>query len=99
MTYTFVTSFHKKHEDVYARMMLESVAKNWKPSDTKLIAYVEGYDSLDELPLNDLDGVIEYRHIESIDARNNFIERNKDKNGNYAEAPYNYRMEDRKSVV
>jgi len=93
MTYTFVTSFHKKHEDVYARMMLESVAKNWKPSDTKLIAYVEGYDSLDELPLNDLDGVIEYRHIESIDARNNFIERNKDKNGNYAEAPYNYRMD------
>ena len=93
MTYTFVTSFHKKHEDVYARMMLESVSKNWKPSDTKLIAYVEGYDSLDELPLNDLDGVIEYRHIESIDARNNFIERNKDKNGNYAEAPYNYRMD------
>jgi hypothetical protein len=93
MTYTFVTSFHKKHEDVYARMMLESVAKNWKPSDTKLIAYVEGYDSLDELPLNNFDGVIEYRHIESIDARNNFIERNKDKNGNYAEAPYNYRMD------
>ena len=93
MTYTFVTSFHKKHEDVYARMMLESVAKNWKPNDTRLIAYVEGYDDLDELPLNNFSSVIEYRHIETIEARNNFIERNKDKNGNYAEAPYNYRMD------
>ena len=93
MTYTFVTSFHKKHQDVYALKMLESVAKNWKPVDTKLIAYVEGYDNLDELPLNNFSSVIEYRHIESIEERNNFIERNKDKNGSYGEAPYNYRMD------
>jgi hypothetical protein len=93
MTYTFVTSFHKKHQDVYAYKMLESVANNWKPGDTKLIAYVEGYYNFDELPLNNFSSVIEYRHIESIDARNNFIERNKDKNGSYGEAPYNYRMD------
>ena len=93
MSYTFVTTFRKEDYDVYGKKMLESVANKWKPSDTKLIVYVEGYDSFDELPHNDFSTVIEYRHIETIEARNNFIERNKDKNGRYAEAPYNYRMD------
>ncbi len=93
MSYTFVTTFRKEDYDVYGKKMLESVANKWKPTDTRLIVYVEGYDSLDELPHNDFSTVIEYRHIETIEARNTFIARNKDKNGRYAEAPYNYRMD------
>ena len=63
MSYTFVTTFIKEDYDVYGKKMLESVANKWKPSDTKLIVYVEGYDSLDELPHNYFSTVIEYRHI------------------------------------
>ena len=93
MSYTFVTTFRKEDYDVYGKKMLESVESKWKPGDTKLIVYVEGYDNFDELPANDFSSVIEYRHIESIDARTSFIERHKDKNGRFAEAPYNYRMD------
>ena len=92
MTYTFVTSFHKKHEDVYARMMLDAVVDKWKPDDFKLLVYLEDYsvEEAQQLPQAEF---ITYRFLEDIQARTDFIERNKDKNGNFAEAPYNYRMD------
>ena len=91
MKYTFVTSFRKESYDVYAKSMLESVIEKWKPTDFKLYVYLEGYDGKsDELPQANY---ITYRHIENIEARNNFIERNADKNGRFAEAPYNYRLD------
>lgn len=42
MSYTFVTTFRKEDYDVYGKKMLESVANKWKPTDTRLIVYVEG---------------------------------------------------------
>jgi hypothetical protein len=89
--YTFVTSFPKRHEEAYGLQMLQSVVDKWKPDDFRLIVYLEDYNGdYDSLPSA---SHIEYRDIESIEARNNFIERNKDKNGSFAEAPYNYRMD------
>ena len=89
--YTFVTSFPKKYEEDYGLPMLESVIKKWKPTDFKLCVYLEGYEGkTDGLPQVSF---IEYRHIEDVEARNNFIERHADKNGRFAEAPYNYRMD------
>lgn len=89
--YTFVTSFPKKFEETYGLPMLESVATKWKPDDFNFIVYLEGYKGKEHnLPLAPH---IQYRHIENIDARNSFIERNADKNGCFAEAPYNYRMD------
>ena len=91
MKYTFVTSFRKESYDVYAKSMLESVIEKWKPTDFKLYVYLEGYDGKsDELPQASF---ITYCHIEDVEARNNFIERNADKNGRFAEAPYNYRLD------
>lgn len=89
--YNFVTSFHKKHEEVYGLKMLDSVVSKWKPTDFKLHVYLEGYDGKsDGLPQADF---IEYRHLENIQARADFITRNSDKNGRFGEAPYNYRMD------
>jgi glutamine cyclotransferase len=89
--YNFVTSFHKQHEEVYGLKMLDSVVKKWKPTDFKLYVYLEGYDGKsDGLPQADF---IEYRHLENIQARTDFITRNSDKNGRFGEAPYNYRMD------
>lgn len=88
--YTFVTSFPKKFEKDYAKEMLESVATKWKPDDFRVVVYLEGYDNTDGLPVAPH---IEYRNIEDIEARNSFIQRNKDKNGSFAEAPYNYRYD------
>ena len=89
--YTFVTCFHKKHFDVYAEQMLHSVSKNWS-SDLRLVVYVEGYDSIEELPLANFSSNIEYRHIEHIENRNAFIERNADKNG-IVNGTYDYRYD------
>ena len=89
--YTFVTSFPKQFEKEYGIPMLQSVVNKWKPSDFKLYVYLEGYDGKpDGLPQADF---IIYRHIEDVDARNEFIKRNSDKNGRFAEAPYNYRLD------
>ena len=60
--YTFVTCFDKKHFDVYAEQMLHSVSKNWS-SELRLVVYVEGYDTVDELPLNNFASNIEYRRL------------------------------------
>lgn len=90
--YTFVTSFAKQHYDLYAEKMLQSVAANWSP-DVNLIVYVEGYDSTDELPLANFSSNIEYRHIEEIEARNNFVTRNKESNGIINGNQYNYRFD------
>ena len=89
--YTFVTSFPKRFEKDYGVPMLQSVINKWKPTDFKLVVYLEGYDN-DATSLPEAD-YIEYRHIENIEARNDFIQRNKDKNGSFAEAPYNYRLD------
>ncbi len=89
--YTFVTSFPKKHEEEYGLPMLESVISKWKPTDFKLYVYLEGYKKeTDGLPQASF---ITYRHIEDVEARNDFIKRNADKNGRFAEAPYNYRLD------
>ena len=89
--YTFVTSFPKKHEEEYGLPMLESVIDKWKPTDFKLYVYLEGYKGeSDKLPQASF---ITYRHIEDVEARNAFITRNSDKNGRFAEAPYNYRLD------
>ena len=89
--YTFVTSFPKKFEKDYGLPMLESVVNKWKPTDFKLYVYLEGYEgNTDSLPQVSF---ITYRHIEDVQARNDFIGRNSDKNGRFAEAPYNYRMD------
>lgn len=90
MSYTFVTTFRKEDYSIYGKKMLESVANKWKPSEVNLIAYVEGYENFDDLPKAK---TIEYRHIESIEARDKFIKAHADKNGRFAEAPYNYRMD------
>ena len=71
--------------------MLESVIDKWKPTDFKLYVYLEGYKGeSDKLPQASF---ITYRHIEDVEARNAFITRNSDKNGRFAEAPYNYRLD------
>jgi tetrahydromethanopterin S-methyltransferase subunit F len=89
--YTFVTSFPKQFEKDYGLPMLESVVNKWKPTDFKLYVYLEGYNgNTDSLPQVSF---ITYRHIEDVQARNDFIGRNADKNGRFAEAPYNYRMD------
>lgn len=89
--YTFVTSFPKQFEKDYGLPMLESVVNKWKPTDFKLYVYLEGYEgNIDSLPQ---ESFITYRHIEDVQARNDFIKRNGDKNGRFAEAPYNYRMD------
>lgn len=89
--YTFVTSFPKQFEKDYGLPMLESVVNKWKPTDFKLYVYLEGYEGkTDSLPQVSF---ITYRHIEDVQARNDFIERNSDKNGRFAEAPYNYRLD------
>jgi hypothetical protein len=90
MEYTFVTSFRKEDYDVYAKKMLESVAEKWKPDDFRLVVYLEGYKDTNGLVQSPQ---IEYREIENIDARSSFIKRNSDKNGRFAEAPYNYRFD------
>ena len=83
MKYIFVTSFRKESYDIYAKSMLESVIEKWKPTDFKLYVYLEGYNGKsDELPQAEY---ITYCHIEDIEARNNFIERNSDKNVRFAE--------------
>ena len=89
--YTFVTCFDKKHFDVYAEQMLRSVAKNWS-SELRLVVYVEGYDTVDELPLNNFASNIEYRRLEEVEARTSFMERNADKKG-MLEGQYNYRYD------
>ena len=89
--YTFVTSFTKKHYDIYGEKFLQSVANNWS-SDLRLVVYVEGYDDVEELPLANFSSNIEYRHIEHIEARNNFIDRNADKIGNI-NGTYDYRWD------
>jgi hypothetical protein len=89
--YTFVTSFTKKHYDIYGEKFLKSVADNWS-NDLRLVVYVEGYDDTEELPLANFASNIEYRHIEHIEDRNSFIERNKDKTG-IVNGEYNYRYD------
>ena len=89
--YTFVTCFDKKHFDVYAEQMLHSVSKNWS-SELRLVVYVEGYDSVDELPLNNFASNIEYRRLEEVEERTSFMERNADKKG-MLEGQYNYRYD------
>jgi len=95
MKHTFVTSFNKKHYDVYAKKMLQSVVDNWDKDDFRLVVYYDGYgcqpyDKPDDAPQADF---IEYRNLDLMKAHNDFVQRNKDKNGRFAEAPYNYRMD------
>jgi hypothetical protein len=94
MKYTFVTAFNKEHFDVYAKKMLQSVVDNWSQDDFKLIVYYDGYgcQPYDKPDAPEAD-FIEYRNLDLMKAHNDFIERNKDKNGRFAEAPYNYRMD------
>ena len=88
--YTFVTTFSQKHYDLYAKQMLESVVENFDPA-LRLVVYYDGYgDVTPAFPTADF---IEYRNLDTLKARNDFVERNKDKNGSYAEAPYNYKMD------
>jgi len=89
--YTFVTAFNKEHFDLYAKQMLESVVDNWNPDDFRLVVYYDGFGS--EKPDAPEASFIEYRDLDKLKARQDFITRNKDKNGRYAEAPYNYRMD------
>ena len=94
MKYTFVTAFNKEHFDVYAKKMLQSVVDNWNQDDFKLIVYYDGYGCQPyDKPDAPEASFIEYRNLDLLKARNDFIERNKDKNGRFAEAPYNYRMD------
>ena len=89
--YTFVTAFNKEHFDLYAKKMLESVVDNRNPDDFRLVVYYDGFGS--EKPDAPEASFIEYRDLDKLKARQDFITRNKDKNGRYAEAPSNYRMD------
>lgn len=93
--YTFVTSFNKESYNTYGLEMLKSVSENWKTTAgmLRLVVYVEGFDSLDELPEHEFSSVIEYRHLEHVEARTVFLERNSDKNGTLEGGHYNYRMD------
>lgn len=94
MKYTFVTSFNKENYDVYAKKMLQSAVDNWNQDDFRLVVYYDGYGCQPyDKPDAPEASFIEYRNLDLLKARNDFIQRNKDKNGRFAEAPYNYRMD------
>ena len=89
--YTFVTSFHKDDFDLYAKQMLESVINNWNPDDFRLVVYYDGYAGA--TPVVPEASFIEYRDLDKLKARQDFIQRNKHQNGRFAEAPYDYKKD------
>ena len=75
----FVTSFSGKNYATYAKSMLESVVEHWE-EDLKLVAY---YDSCSEEQIAEFpkSPLIEYRDLDLVEDRTNYLERMKHHDG------------------
>ena len=87
---TFVTCFTQKHYEVYAKNMLDTVLRNWKSQNVRLIAYYDGFYGKPDFPRADF---IEYRNLDLNADRSAFLQRNADKNGLSPEGQYNYNFD------
>ena len=88
----FVTSFSGNNYDTYAKSMLESVVKHWE-EDLKLVAY---YDSCSEEQIAEFpkSPLIEYRDLDLVEDRTNYLERMKHHDGTEnGQMEYNWRMD------
>lgn len=75
----FVTSFSGHNYNTYAKSMLESVVEHWE-EDLKLVAYYDSCseEQIEEFPKSPL---IEYRDLDLVEDRTNYLERMKHHDG------------------
>lgn len=88
----FVTSFSGHNYNTYAKSMLESVVEHWE-EDLKLVAYYDSCseEQIEEFPKSPL---IEYRDLDLVEDRTNYLERMKHHDGTEnGQMEYNWRMD------